>query len=104
MIPRQTLVAPGQQPLILVQKPSAYAKRFDFIGAVNDSQPIACGTFTPENRVSLRVKGFRQKVINQWITDILAPSINQLRIKNVYLICDKSTVHNQVNMMQDRKS
>jgi len=69
MVPRRTLVAPGQQPLILVQEPSAYAKRFDFIGAVNGSQPIACGTFTPEDRVSLRVKGFRQKVINQSINN-----------------------------------
>ncbi|CAF5161122.1 unnamed protein product, partial [Rotaria sp. Silwood1] len=100
MIPRRTLVAPGQQPLLLVQELSAYAKRFDFIAAINGSQPIACRTFTPEQRVSLRVKCFRQKVINQWITDVLAPVINQLGIKNLYLICDKSSSHNRVSMMQ----
>ncbi len=83
MVPQRTLVAPGQQPLILVREPSSYAKRFDFIGAINGSQPIACGTITPEHRASLGVKGFRQKMVNQWITDTLAPSINQLGIKNL---------------------
>ena len=100
MVPQRTLVAPGQQPVILVRQPSAYAKRFDFIGAINGSQPIACGTLTPEHRVTLRVKGFRKKVVNQWITDTLAPSIIQLDIKNLYLICDKSSSHNPIDMMQ----
>ncbi len=100
MVPQRTLVAPGQQPLILVREPSSYAKRFDFIGAINGSQPIACGTITPEHRASLGVKGFRQKMVNQWITDTLAPSINQLGIKNLYLICDKSSSHNRIDMMR----
>jgi len=86
--------------LILVREPSAYPKRFDFIGVINGSQSIACGTLTPEDRVNLGVKGFRQKVINQWIIDTLAPSINQLGIKNLCLIFDKSSSHNRVNMMQ----
>lgn len=100
MVPQRTLVAPGPQPLILVREPSAYAKRFDFIGAVNGSQPLACGTITPEHRVNLGVKGFRKEVVNQWITDTLAPSINRLGMKNLYLICDKSSSHNPIDMMQ----
>jgi hypothetical protein len=104
MVPRRTLVAPGQKPLILVKEPSAYAKRFDFIGAINGSQPIACMTLTPADRTARRIKGIRQQVINQWITDTLAPEINQLGINNLYLICDKSTAHNQVHMMQALKA
>jgi hypothetical protein len=99
MVPRKTLVAPGEQPLILVTKPSSYAKRYDFIGAVNGAQPIACMTLTPEDRKSRQVKGVTQMVINQWITDTLAPAINQLHIDNVYLICDKSNAHNDEGMM-----
>ena len=53
----------------------------------------------PEYRASLRFKGLRQKMINQLITDTLAPSLNQLGIKNLYLICDKSSSHTQVDMM-----
>jgi hypothetical protein len=64
MIPQQTLVVPGQQPFILVKEPSAYAKRYDFIGAVNGSQAIACMTLTPEDRSSRHIKGIRQEVIN----------------------------------------
>ncbi|CAF4651723.1 unnamed protein product, partial [Rotaria sp. Silwood2] len=48
--PRQTLVAPGYQPLIIVNKSSAYAELYNFIGAINGSQAIACMTLTPADR------------------------------------------------------
>ncbi len=35
MPPRRTLVAPGYQTLIIVEKPSAYAVYYDFIGVIN---------------------------------------------------------------------
>ncbi|CAF4035503.1 unnamed protein product, partial [Rotaria sordida] len=60
MIPRKTLVAPGQQSLILVTQPSAYAKRYDFIGAIYGSQSIACMILTPEDRNYRKIKGVRQ--------------------------------------------
>lgn len=60
MVPQRTLKGLGQQPLMLVRESSAYAKRFDFSGTINGSQPVACGTITPEHRVYLGVKGFRK--------------------------------------------
>ena len=59
MIPRRTLVPLGYQPYILVDKPSANAERYDFIGAVNESQPIACTTLTPTERQRSDIKGVR---------------------------------------------
>ncbi len=56
-------------------------------------------TLTPEDRKSRQVKGVRQMVINQWITDTLAPAINQLHIDNVYLICEKINAHSDEGMM-----
>ncbi|CAF0851294.1 unnamed protein product [Rotaria sordida] len=50
IIHHKTLVTPGEQPLILVAQPSAYAKRYDFVGAINGSQSIAYMTLTPEDR------------------------------------------------------
>jgi hypothetical protein len=47
MSPRQTHVAPDQQPLIKVDTPSAYAQRYDFIDSINGSESIACMTLTP---------------------------------------------------------
>ncbi|CAF2860573.1 unnamed protein product [Rotaria sp. Silwood2] len=100
MIPRKTLVASGQQPLILVTQPSVYAKRYDFIGAINGSQSNACRTLTSEDRNYRRIKGVRQAVINQWITDTLASAINRLHIDNIYLICDQTRAHNEVDMIE----
>ncbi|CAF4076638.1 unnamed protein product, partial [Rotaria sp. Silwood1] len=47
MPPHRTLVAPRHQPLIIVDKPTAYAERYDFVGAINGSQAIACTILTP---------------------------------------------------------
>ncbi len=59
MVPRKTLVAPGQQPLVLVTQSSVYAKRYDFIGAITGSQSIACIKLSPANRNYRKIKGIR---------------------------------------------
>ncbi|CAF1342027.1 unnamed protein product [Rotaria sordida] len=104
MPPRQTLVAPGCQPLIIVEKPSAYAQRYDFIGALNGSQSIACMTLTLADRKNRNIEGIRKEVVNEWIIKMLAPAINRLGINNIYLICDKSRSHSKVNMMETLKA
>ena len=91
MPPVRTLVAPEHEPLIIVEKPSAYAERYDFIDAINCSQVIACMTVTPADR---------KEVVNEWIRNTLAPAMNQLCIENFHLICDKSRAHNKRNMVE----
>ena len=103
MVSRKTLVAPGQQPLILVTQPSAYVKRYDFTGAINGSRPIACMTLSPADRNCRKIKDVDQQVVNQWISTTLAPAINRLHIDNIYLICDQSRAHNKANMIQALK-
>ncbi|CAF1481406.1 unnamed protein product, partial [Didymodactylos carnosus] len=100
MYPRRTLVTPGQQALIIVDKPSAYASRYDLIGAIIGSQPITCMVLTPDDRKEKDIKGVRKHIVNDWILKKLAPAINRLAIDNVYLICDKSRAHNKLDMMQ----
>ena len=100
MLPRRTLVAPDYQPYILVNKPSAYAERYDFIRAINGSEPIACKTWSPEDRAIRGVKGVRKEAVNEWIVNDLAPSINRLGDNDIYLVCDKSRAHNRLDMLQ----
>ncbi|CAF3016128.1 unnamed protein product [Rotaria sp. Silwood2] len=76
MPPCRTFVAPEYKPLIIVDKSAACAECFDFIGAINGPQ----------------------------ITNTLAPAINRLRINDMYLICDKSRLHNMANMMRPLKT
>ncbi|CAF5054441.1 unnamed protein product [Rotaria sp. Silwood1] len=90
MFPNRTLVAPGHESFIIVDKPSAYADRYDFIGVINGVQPIAYMTLTPVDRKSRNMNGVRMGVVNEWITKELAPAINRLCINDLYLICDKS--------------
>ncbi|CAF1123408.1 unnamed protein product [Rotaria sordida] len=100
MPPHRTLVAPGHQPLIIVDKPTAYAERYDFIGAINGSQAIVCMTLTPADRRNKDIKGVRKEVLNEWIIKSLAPAINRLHIDGMHLICDRSRTHNKANMMK----
>ncbi|CAF1437678.1 unnamed protein product [Rotaria sordida] len=104
MPPRQTIVAPGYQPLIIVEKPSAHAQRYDFIGALNGSQSIACMILTPADRKNRNIEGIRKEVVNEWIVKTLAPAINRLGSNNIYLICNKSRSHRKVNMMEALKA
>ena len=103
MPPLRTLVAPGHQPFIIVDKPAAYADRFGFMGAINGSKPIACVTLTPADRKARNIKGIRKEVINGWMVKSLAPAINRLNICDMHLVCDKSRSHNKADMMQALK-
>ncbi|CAF4098817.1 unnamed protein product [Rotaria sordida] len=98
--PRQTLVAPRRQPLIIVEKPSAYAERYDFIGAINGSQAIACMILTLNDRKSRNIAVARKEVVNEWIVNTLELAFNRLRINNAYLICDKNRAHNRKHMIE----
>ncbi|CAF1344407.1 unnamed protein product [Rotaria sordida] len=100
MPPHRTLVASGYQPLIIVDKPTAYAERYDFIGAINGSQAIACMTLTPVDRRNKDIKGVRKEVVNEWIMKSLVPAIDRLHIDGMHLIWDRSRTHNKANMMQ----
>ncbi|CAF4054813.1 unnamed protein product [Rotaria sordida] len=104
MPPHRTLVASGYQPLIIVDKPTAYAERYDFIGAINGSQAIACMTLTPVDRRNKDIKGVRKEVVNEWIMKSLVPAINRLHIDSMHLICDRSRTHNKANMMKALKN
>ncbi|CAF3554161.1 unnamed protein product [Rotaria sp. Silwood2] len=103
MYPRRTLVVSGNQHLILVEKPSAYSQRYDFIGAINGSQSIAYIVLTPDDRKAKGIEGIRKHVVNDWITNTLGPAINALNIDNMYLICDRSRAHHKENMMNALK-
>ncbi|CAF2772742.1 unnamed protein product [Rotaria sp. Silwood2] len=46
------------------------------------------------------IKELKQEVLYEFTTDTLPPAINQLCIDNMYLICDKSRVHNRPGMKQ----
>ena len=102
--PRRALVASRNQPLILVEKLSAYSQRCDFIGAINGSQSIACMILTPNDRKVKGIKGIRKHMVNDWITNTLAPAINALNIDNIYLIWDRSRAHHKESMMKALKN
>ncbi len=65
MAPRRTLVAPEHEPLIIVDKPSAYSERYDFIDVINGSQAIACMRLSPIDRKNLHTEGLTKELLNE---------------------------------------
>ena len=100
MPPRRTLFAPEHEPLIIVEKPSAYAERYDFIGAIIGFEAIACMILSPADQKNRHTDGVTKEILNEWIVDTLAPAINRLSIDKVYLVCDRSRIHNKMDMIQ----
>lgn len=50
MPPRRELVASEHESLIIVKKCSVYAERYDFIGAINGFEAIACVILSTTDR------------------------------------------------------
>ncbi|UJR06923.1 hypothetical protein I4U23_011212 [Adineta vaga] len=100
ILPRHTFVVLGQQPFVIVEKSSAYAERYDFIGPINGSQAIPYITLTPTDRKLRDIAGVRNEIGNEWIVNTLAPTANRLCISNGYLIFDKSRAHNRKHMIE----
>ncbi|CAF4279788.1 unnamed protein product, partial [Rotaria sordida] len=80
------------------------AERYDFIGAINGSQATACMILSPTDRKNRHIEGITKEILNEWIVNTLAPAINRLSVNNVYLIYDKSRVHNKADMIQALKT
>ncbi len=59
-----------------MDKPSANAELYNFIGTINGSQMVACMTLTSTDRQNRSIEGIRKEVVNEWIANTLAPAIN----------------------------
>ena len=95
-VPRTTLVAPGEKPYVVVTDSSSYAARYDMIAAVVGNQALPPIIFTPQDRRTRNVKGIKPI----FIENVLCPSINELDNCPIYLVLDRSTIHNASKIEQ----
>jgi hypothetical protein len=99
-VPRKTLVAPSEKPFVIVTDSSSYAARYDMISAIVGNRVLPPTIFTPEDRRTRNVKGINSDMFIDFITNVLCPSITELNPSPMYLVLDKSNIHNASKIEQ----
>lgn len=94
--PTHTIVLPEQQPYVIVEDTTAYAKRFDMIACCSVKETLPPIIYSPNERR----KGIDTEMLLAYIRDFLAQSMGALDRYPITLVLDRSTIHNTEKMMQ----
>lgn len=95
-----TVVMPGESAYVVVDDNTSYAQRYDIIITINGERAFPCIIYTPEDRKRLKVDGIRAEMLIKFIDDILAQSVAALDEWPVYLLLDRSNIHQKERMME----
>jgi hypothetical protein len=98
--PRTTLVAPGETEYVIVEDNTSYAARYDMICFMSGEKVFPAIVYSPEDRASRGVKGITSDMLNEFIVNQLGPSLGAYDRYPLYIICDRSTIHN-IDKMND---
>jgi hypothetical protein len=97
---RKTLVAPGESEKVMVEENTSYASRYDIIGFLSHQGVLPPIIYSPEERKILHTDGITGDMLNSFIEDYLARSVAALDIYPMFLLCDRSRIHNCEKMKE----
>jgi hypothetical protein len=94
-----TLVLPGEKQYVLATDTTAYAKRYDMIACISGEKVFAPVIYTPKERSDAGVKGINTEMLIDYILSTLGQETAALDIPPLYLVMDRSRIHNEEAMM-----
>jgi hypothetical protein len=92
-----TIVLPGEPSFIETSSTSSYSFRYDMIGCINGSTTLPPIIYAPHERK----KGVKQEMLLQYIRNLLAQSAGALDVYPLVLYVDRSSIHNEGNMLSE---
>ncbi len=95
-----TLVHPGESEYVVVDDNTSYSKRFDMIACCSGTQVFPPIIYTPKERTDEGVKGINKKMLIKYIQDILGQAIGATDEYPVHVVLDKSTIHNEQELLE----
>ncbi len=95
------MVAPGEQPYVVVEGDTSYSKRYDMIGACVGDKVFPPIIYTPKDRKTADVQGINTEMLIQYVQDILAQACGALDRYPLYLVLDRSSIHNQQQLLDE---
>jgi hypothetical protein len=91
-----TIVLPGEPPYIESTNSSSYALRYDMIACCSGERVLPPIIYSPTERDS----GVTQHMLLEYIRNLLAQSAGALDVFPLWMILDRSPIHNQDNIIQ----
>lgn len=91
---RDTIVAPGEQAIVVVEDTTAYAKRYDMIACCTPKEVLPPIVWSPSERAQMGCKGINKQMLLRYIHDILGPACGALDRYPLYLALDRASIHN----------
>ena len=98
--PLHTLVAPGQEPYVVVEDTSSYAARYDMIACTSGDRNFPPFILSPKDRAARKVNGVTKDIILEYIEHILAQAVGELDLYPLCLVVDASPAHNASEMLE----
>ena len=95
-----TLVAPGEQPYVVVDDTDKYAPRYDMIACCSGERVFPPIIFSPEDRRGMDVRGIRKWMLLQYIDNVLAQAVGALDLFPLTLVMERSNIHNTGDILQ----
>jgi hypothetical protein len=86
-----TIVLPGESKILETVDTGQYAERYDMIAACTMKQTFSPKVFAPAERG----KGITTDLLVEYIRDYLAQACGALDVYPLYLLVDRSTIHNE---------
>jgi hypothetical protein len=98
--PNTTIVLPDESQYVIAQDTTAYALRYDMIACCTGKEVLPPIIYSPTERGDINVKGINTKMLIKYIQDILAQACDALDRYPLYLVLDRSTIHNEENILE----
>lgn len=98
--PTATLVAPGEQPYVVVADTTSYAKRFDMIACINGDRAFAPVIYTPKERSDAGVKGINTEMLVDYILSTLGQETAALDNPPLTLVVDRARIHHEERIVE----
>jgi hypothetical protein len=97
--PTHTIVLPGEEPFLIVEDDTSYAKRFDMIAVCSGDKVLLPKIFSPTERKEEEAKGINKRMLLQFIDDTLAQAVEGLDLYPLTLVLDRATIHKNVDAL-----
>lgn len=92
-----TIVLPGEPAFIETWATDSYAPRYDMIACCTSREVLPPMIYSPTERE----RGVTTEMLLQYIRNLLAQAAGALDRYPLYLLLDKSTIHNEEKMIQE---
>lgn len=97
--PNNTLVLPGEQPLVEATQTDSNSTRYDMIACCAGDRVLLPKIYAPIEREAANARGINGRMLQQFIDDTLAQAVEGLDRYPMLLVLDRAPIHRNVDAL-----